>query len=81
MQNDKPKTRTFRMWVNQEVLPNIRKQGAYIENDTYLKMSKEFDSLLGELKQANHTKNEFKIQNENSKDELLEAQRKLLSFL
>lgn len=43
-------------------------------------MSKEFDSLLDELKQANHTKNEFKTQNDNLKDELLEAQRKLLSF-
>lgn len=36
--------------------------------------------LIDELKNANIIKDEFKIQNDNLKDELLEVQRKLLSF-
>lgn len=34
MRSDKPKAKPFRMWVNSEVLPSIRKHGAYMTPET-----------------------------------------------
>ncbi|EAH9150329.1 antirepressor, BRO family protein [Campylobacter jejuni] len=70
--------KAFRMWVNKEVLPSIRKNGVYIQNKT--DFSKEIYSLLNDLKQANSIKDKLKNENENLKDELIQSQRELLSF-
>ncbi|EAJ6957445.1 antirepressor, BRO family protein [Campylobacter jejuni] len=79
MNNSRSKNaKAFRMWVNKEVLPSIRKNGVYIQNKT--DFSKEIYSLLNDLKQANSIKDKLKNENENLKDELIQSQRELLSF-
>ncbi|MBC5858049.1 hypothetical protein Cjcuy013_07810 [Campylobacter jejuni] len=66
----------FRMWVNKEVLPSIRRNGNYMQKE----FSKELYSLLNDLKQANCIKDKLKNENESLKDELIQNQRELLSF-
>lgn len=77
MNNSRSKNaKPFRMWVNKEVLPSIRKNGNYMQKE----FSKELYSLLNDLKQANCIKDKLKNENESLKDELIQNQRELLSF-
>ncbi|HDZ5047816.1 TPA: helix-turn-helix domain-containing protein [Campylobacter jejuni] len=77
MNNSRSKNaKPFRMWVNREVLPSIRKNGNYMQKE----FSKELYSLLNDLKQANCIKDKLKNENESLKDELIQNQRELLSF-
>ncbi|EPY8098215.1 BRO-N domain-containing protein [Campylobacter jejuni] len=77
MNNSRSKNaKPFRMWVNCEVLPSIRKNGNYVQKE----FSKELYSLLNDLKQANCIKDKLKNENESLKDELIQNQRELLSF-
>ncbi|ULO01354.1 hypothetical protein AVANS_0724 [Campylobacter sp. RM5004] len=46
MRSDKPNAKAFRMWVNCEVLPTIRKQG-------YYKLQKETDNKISNLERRN----------------------------
>ncbi|EGT1678009.1 Bro-N domain-containing protein, partial [Campylobacter jejuni] len=67
MNNSRSKNaKPFRMWVNREVLPSIRKNGNYMQKE----FSKELYSLLNDLKQANCIKDKLKNENESLKDEL-----------
>ena len=50
LRSDKPNARAFRKWVTSEILPTIRKHGAYIHEDILQKMreSEEFaETLMG----------------------------------
>lgn len=38
LRSDKPKAKSFRRWITSEVLPSIRKHGAYITDEVLLKM-------------------------------------------
>ncbi|EII8943248.1 Bro-N domain-containing protein [Campylobacter jejuni] len=77
MNNSRSKNaKPFRMWVNKEVLPSIRRNGNYMQKE----FSKELYSLLNDLKQANCIKDKLKNENESLKDELIQNQRELLSF-
>jgi prophage antirepressor-like protein len=48
IRSDKPNAKGFRKWITAEVLPSIRKHGAYITNETLEKMreSEEFTEAL-----------------------------------
>lgn len=48
LRSDKPKAKGFRRWITSEVLPSIRRNGAYITEETLAKMlrSSEFTSEL-----------------------------------
>jgi prophage antirepressor-like protein len=48
LRSDKPKAKAFRRWITSEVLPSIRRHGAYITEETLAKMfqSSEFTSDL-----------------------------------
>ena len=48
LRSDKPKAKKFRRWITSEVLPSIRRHGAYITEETLAKMlqSSEFTSEL-----------------------------------
>ncbi|BCX79228.1 phage antirepressor [Campylobacter sp. 19-13652] len=53
MRSDKPKAKPFRMWVNGEVIPSIRKHGVYAKDDVIDKAIADPDSfikILTELK-------------------------------
>ena len=55
LRSEKPNAKSFRKWVTSEVLPSIRKHGAYITQDTLSQMigSPEFtDALLDALTDA-----------------------------
>lgn len=48
LRSDKPKAKAFRRWITSEVLPSIRRHGAYITEETLARMlqSSEFSSEL-----------------------------------
>ena len=48
LRSDKPKAKAFRRWITSEVLPTIRRHGAYITEETLARMlqSSEFTSEL-----------------------------------
>jgi len=54
-----PQAKTFRRWVTSEVLPAIRKHGAYITEETLEKMldSREFTDAILEALAEEHAKN------------------------
>lgn len=55
MGSNKPEARSFKKWVTSEVLPSIRKHGAYMTPDTIEKMLSNPDLVIGlatELKEA-----------------------------
>ena len=45
MRSDKPQAKPFQDWVTQEVLPSIRKTGAYVTGQPSLKESLNMDPL------------------------------------
>lgn len=78
MNNSRSKNaKPFRMWVNKEVLPSIRKNGNYMQKE----FSKELYSLLNDLKQANCIKDKLKNENESLKDELIQKSKRTFKLL
>ena len=59
LRSDKPKAKSFRRWITSEVLPSIRRNGAYITEETLVRMlhSSEFTSELLERLLAEREKN------------------------
>jgi prophage antirepressor-like protein len=74
LRSDKPNAKAFRKWVTSEVLPTIRKHGAYITGDTLSEMigSPEFTEALLDALAEEHTKN---IELEDRIDELVPRAR------
>lgn len=81
MRSDKPKAKPFRQWVTSEVLPSIRKNGYYINQNKNDRAKQEhiLQSLITELQDSNTLKDSVKQENENLKNEIIALQRKLLS--
>lgn len=46
LRSDKPKSRTFRRWITHEVVPSIRKHGAYMTADTIKKAMQSPDFII-----------------------------------
>lgn len=82
MRSDKPKAKPFRQWVVNEILPSIRKNGFYATANKS-EDSKEYTlhTLIAELQEQSLLKDSIKQELESLKDELLEAQRELISYL
>ena len=58
LRSDKPNARTFRKWITSEVIPSIRRHGAYINAETLERMRKdaEFTEELFDRLSAEHAK-------------------------
>lgn len=59
LESRKPEARAFRKWITSEVLPNIRKHGAYMTPETIEKTLSDPDFIIGlatKLKKANQEK-------------------------
>ena len=71
LRSDKPQAKPFRKWVTSEVLPSIRKHGAYMTPETIKKVMLTPDfiiSLAGELKNEQEKNKKLTLELE-SKDE------------
>lgn len=75
MRSDKPNAKAFRMWVNCEVLPTIRKQWHYnkISNTRSLTIPQ-----LESKREQNQKEQVLKSENESLKDELINTQKELI---
>lgn len=75
MRSDKPNAKAFRMWVNCEVLPAIRKQGHYnkISNTRSLTIPQ-----WENKREQNQKEQVLKSENESLKDELINTQKELI---
>ena len=82
MRSDKPKAKPFRQWVVNEVLPSIRKNGYYINQNKNDRAKQEqiLHNLITELQDSNTQKDCIKQENESLKDEVIALQRKLLAL-
>ena len=77
---NKPEAKPFRKWVTSEVLPSIRKHGAYMTEATINNIisNPEFGiQLLTTLKQEQDKRKALELENAQQKQQLLEAQPKL----
>ena len=75
LRSDKPQAKPFRKWVTSEVLPSIRKHGAYMTPETIKKVMLTPDfiiSLAGELKNEQEKNKKLTLELE-SKDEEIGA--------
>lgn len=64
--SDAPQVKPFRKWVTSEVLPSIRKHGAYMTGETVVQMFQNPDALIQLL---------TTLKNEQEQNALLRAQR------
>ena len=73
LRSDKPQAKPFRKWVTSEVLPSIRKHGAYMTPETIKKvmLTPEFIiSLAGELKNEQEKNKKLTLELENKDEEI-----------
>lgn len=80
LRSDKPEAKPFRKWVTSEVLPSIRKHGAYMTEATINNIisNPEFGiQLLTTLKQEQDKRKALELENAQQKQMLLEAKPKL----
>ncbi len=59
-----PAAKQFKRWVTSEVLPSIRKQGAYLTEDVIAKTMQDPNYILGIIQAFNDAKQELKISNQ-----------------
>jgi len=59
-----PAAKQFKRWVTSEVLPSIRKQGAYITEEVMAKTLKDPNYILGIIQALSDFKNELNIKNQ-----------------
>jgi prophage antirepressor-like protein len=74
LRSDKPETREFKRWVTHEVLPTIRKTGAYMtpetiekvlaDPDTIIKLATEIKTLRAEAEKQKALNAELTVQNQ-----------------
>ena len=73
LRSDKPQAKPFRKWVTSEVLPSIRKHGAYMTPETIKKVMLTPDfiiSLAGELKNEQEKNKKLTLELENKDEEI-----------
>lgn len=64
LRSDKLEAKLFRKWVTSEVLPSIRKQGAYLTEDVIAKTLKDPNYILGIIQAFSDVKQELSIKNQ-----------------
>lgn len=64
IRSNMPTARPFRKWVTSEVLPSIRKQGAYLTEDVIAKILKDPNYILGIIQAFSDVKQELSIKNQ-----------------
>lgn len=64
LRSDKPEAKTFRKWITSEVLPSIRKHGAYMTGETIEKAIGDPDFAIGLLKQLSEDKKMIAIKDQ-----------------
>ena len=64
LRSDKPEAKTFRKWITSEVLPSIRKHGAYLTPDALKKSIADPQYVIGLLTELNNTQNQVNVQNQ-----------------
>ncbi|AQW85468.1 BRO domain protein [Campylobacter pinnipediorum subsp. caledonicus] len=62
MRSNKESAKTFRLWIVNEVLPSIRKNGFYVEKTSNLShnLESKFNELLSDLSKKSNEADEFK---------------------
>jgi len=76
LRSDKPEAREFKRWVTHEVLPTIRKHGAYITSDKLEEIMNDPDAwikVLTALKEERQAKERLQIQSEVDKPKVVFA--------
>lgn len=76
LESRKPEAKAFRKWVTSEVIPSIRKHGAYMTPETIEKTLTDPDfiiSIASRLKQANEEKHKLEAQIEYDRPKVLFA--------
>ena len=76
LRSDKPEAKQFRKWVTSEVLPTIRKHGAYVTTDKLEAIMNDPDSwitMLNALKKERTEKEQLRIQTEADRPKVLFA--------
>lgn len=61
LRSDKAEAKLFRKWVTSDVLPAIRKQGAYLTEDVIAKTMQDPNYILGIIQAYSDAKQELKI--------------------
>lgn len=77
LESRKPEARAFRKWITSDVVPSIRKHGAYMTPETIEKTLNDPDFIIGlatRLKQANEEKNKLQAKIEADKPKVLFAE-------
>lgn len=64
LRSDKPEAKTFRKWITSEVLPSIRKHGAYMTEETIQKAVADPDFIIGLLTKLSENKKMIAIQDQ-----------------
>lgn len=64
LRSDKLEAKLFRKWVTSEVLPSIRKQGAYLTEEVIAKTLKDPNYILGIIQAFSDAKQELSIKNQ-----------------
>lgn len=62
LRSDKPEAKRFKRWVTHEVLPTIRKTGAYMSSETIEKIIYDPDMIIGLCRQIKSIQEENKTQ-------------------
>lgn len=79
--SDKPQAKSFRMWVNSEVLPSIRKHGAYLTSNKIEEVLQNPDLIIGlatKLKEEQKMNQILQSQNQAQAQELQKQAPKVL---
>lgn len=77
LESRKPEARAFRKWITSDVVPSIRKHGAYMTPETIEKTLNDPDFIIGlatRLKQANEEKSRLQAKIEADKPKVLFAE-------
>lgn len=64
LRSDKVEAKLFRKWVTSEILPSIRRHGAYITEDVMAKTLNDPDYIIGLIKAMSEAKQELNIKNQ-----------------
>lgn len=81
LRSNKPEAKIFKKWITSEVLPSIRKHGAYMTDNTLEKVLQNPDLLIGlatQLKEEREEKERLRVQNELQDEQLKLAAPKVL---
>jgi Prophage antirepressor len=77
LESRKPEAKAFRKWITSEVIPSIRKHGAYMTPETIEKTLSDPDFIIGlatKLKEANEEKQRLQAKIEADKPKVLFAE-------